>query len=57
MSWRDRLLIKLMSNKIVLKILSIPIVMTVLTKMTQTLSWVASTFSRKRKETQKNLRP
>jgi hypothetical protein len=52
MSWRDRLLMKMMGNKVVIRIMSIPIVMTILTKETQAFMWVISLFSRKKKETQ-----
>lgn len=50
MSWKDRLLIKLMSNKVVLKLMSIPFVVKILTKIIQAFSWVASLFSRNKKE-------
>jgi hypothetical protein len=46
-----------MGNKLVLKIMGIPIVMKILTKMTQALGWVTSLFSRKKKETQTKPQP
>jgi hypothetical protein len=52
MSWRDRLLMKLMGNKIVIRIMSVPIVVKILTKETQAFLWVMSLFSRKKKEAQ-----
>ena len=52
MSWRDRLLIKLMGNKIVIRIMSVPIVVKILTKETQAFLWVMSLFRRKKKEAQ-----
>ena len=50
MSWKDRLMLKMMSNKLVIKILSIPIVVKVLTKLTQMFISVTSLFKRKKKE-------
>ena len=44
------MLMKMMGNKVVIKIMSIPIVITVLTKETQAFMWVISLFSRKKKE-------
>jgi len=50
MSWKDRLMLKMMSNKLLIKILSIPIVVKVLTKLTQMFISVTSLFKRKKKE-------
>ena len=50
MSWKDRLLLKLMGSKMVLRIMSIPVVVKMLTTMTQAFSCVASLFNRKKKE-------
>jgi len=50
MSWKDRLMLKMMSNKLVIKILSIPIVVKVLTKLTQMFISVTSLFKGKKKE-------
>ena len=50
MSWKDRLMLEMMSNKLVIKILSIPIVVKVLTKLTQMFISVTSLFKRKKKE-------
>ena len=50
MSWKDRLMLKMMSNKLVIKILSIPIVVKVLTKLAQMFISVTSLFKRKKKE-------
>ena len=49
MSWKDRLMLKMMSNKLLIKILSIPIVVKVLTKLTQMFISVTSLFKRKKK--------
>jgi hypothetical protein len=51
MSWRDRMLMKIMSNRVVLKIMSIPIVVKIITVEMKAFMWVASIFSRKKKET------
>jgi hypothetical protein len=50
LSWKDRLMLKMMSNKLVIKILSIPIVVKVLTKLAQMFISVTSLFKRKKKE-------
>jgi hypothetical protein len=50
MSWKDRLMLKMMSNKLVIKILSMPIVVKVLTKLAQMFISVTSLFKRKKKE-------
>ena len=50
MSWKDRLMLEMMSNKLVIKILSIPIVVKVLTKLTEMFISVTSLFKRKKKE-------
>jgi hypothetical protein len=52
MSWRDRMLMKMMSNRVVLKIMSIPIVMKIITVEMKAFIWVMSLFSRKKKEAQ-----
>jgi len=46
------MLMKLMGNKLVIKIMSIPIVVKILTMETQALMWVISLFKRKKAETQ-----
>jgi hypothetical protein len=51
MSWRDRMLMKLMSNRVVIKLMSIPIVMKIITVEMKAFMWVMSLFSRKKKET------
>ena len=51
MSWRDRMLIKIMSNRVVIKIMSIPIVMKIITVEMKAFMWVMSLFSRKKKAT------
>ena len=51
MSWRDKMLMKIMSNRVVLKIMSIPIVMKIITWEMKAFMWVASLFSRKKKAT------
>jgi hypothetical protein len=50
MSWRDRMLMKLMSNRVVIKLMSIPIVMKIITVEMKAFMWVMSLFSRKKKE-------
>jgi hypothetical protein len=52
MSWRDKLLLKVMGNRVVLKIMSIPIVVKIITIEMKAFMWVASLFSRKKKEPQ-----
>ena len=51
MSWKDRLLIRIMGNRLVIKILSFPIVIKILTKMTQAVLWFISLFKRKKTPT------
>jgi hypothetical protein len=51
MSWRDKLLLKIMGNRVVLRIISIPIVVKIMTIEMKALMWVISLFSRKKKET------
>jgi hypothetical protein len=48
MSWRDRLLMKLMSNRLVIKIMSVPIIVKILTKVIQAFTRVTSPFKRKK---------
>ena len=50
MGWRDRLMLRILGNKLVVKILSIPIVMKVLMKLTQVFISLISLFQRKKKE-------
>jgi len=45
------MLMKLMSNRVVLKIMSIPIVMKIITWEMKAFMWVTSLFSRKKKGT------
>jgi len=54
MSWRDKLLLSVMSNRVVLKIMSIPIVVKIITAEMKAFMWVMSLFSRKKKEPQSN---
>jgi len=42
------MLMKLMSNRVVLKIMSVPIVMKIITVEMKAFIWVASLFSRKK---------
>jgi len=44
------MLIKIMSNRVVLKIMSIPIVVKIITVEMKAFMWVTSLFSRKKKE-------
>ncbi len=46
------MLMKMMSNRVVIKIMSIPIVMKIITIEMRAFMWVMSLFSRKKKETQ-----
>ena len=46
------MLMKIMSNRVVLKIMSIPIVMKIITVEMKAFMWVASLFSRKKKGTE-----
>jgi hypothetical protein len=48
MSWRDRMLMKLMSNRVAIKIMSIPIVMKIMTIEMKALMWVKAVFSRQK---------
>lgn len=48
MSWRDRLMMKVMSNRVIVKILSMPIVIKILTAEMKAFMWVASIFKRKK---------
>jgi hypothetical protein len=50
--WQDRLMLKMMSNKLVIKIFSIPIVMKVLMWETKVFLSIMSLFSRKKAEIQ-----
>ncbi len=49
MSWRDKLLLKIMGNKVVIKIMSTPIMMKIITAEMKAFIWVMSIFSRKKK--------
>jgi hypothetical protein len=49
MSWRDKLLLKIMSNKVVIKIMSRPIMIKIITFEMKAFMWVMSLFSRKKK--------
>ncbi len=51
MDWRDRLMMKLMGNRVVIKIFSIPIVVKILTVETQAFIWVVSKFKSKKEAT------
>ena len=48
MGWKDRLIMKVLGNKLAIRILSIPIVLRVLMGMTQMFVSVTSRFRRKR---------
>lgn len=48
MSTKDKLMMKLMTNKVLLKIISIPIVVKILTIETKAFMWLVSLFSRKK---------
>jgi hypothetical protein len=52
MSWRDKLLLKIMGSTVVIKIMSMPIVVKILTVETRAFLWVASLFSREKKAAQ-----
>ena len=56
MSWREKMLMRLMSNRVIIKIMSVPIVIKILTWETRAFLWVASLFSRK-KEAQPDQSP
>lgn len=45
------MLMKMMSNRVVIKIMSIPIVMKIITVEMKAFIWLMSLFSRKKKET------
>jgi hypothetical protein len=49
MRWRDRLLLKIMGNRVALKVMSIPIVIKIITAEMKAITWVVSLFSRKKK--------
>ena len=48
MGWKDRLLMKILGNKLAIKILSIPIVLKVLMWETEVFMSVISLFTRKK---------
>ena len=50
MRWQDRLMLKMMSNKLVIKIFSIPIVIKVLMWETKVFLSIISLFKRKKAE-------
>lgn len=50
MSWKDKLMMKMLTNKVLIKIMSIPIVMKIMTKETAAIIWVISRFSRKKSQ-------
>ena len=52
MSSKDKLLMRLMGNKLVLKLISIPIVVKILTKETQGLVWIMAPFRKKKSQTE-----
>ena len=49
MSWKDKLMLKMMSNPIIIKVFSMPIVVKILTKMTQAFIAITSVFKGKQK--------
>jgi len=52
MSWRDKLLLKIMGNRVVLRMMSNRIVMKIITAEMKIVMWLASPFSKKEKEEQ-----
>jgi hypothetical protein len=50
LSWRDRLLMRIMSNRLVIRIMSQPFVIRALTRLTNIFVWITSLFKRKKKE-------
>ena len=50
MSWKDKLMMKAMSNRVIIKIFSMPIVVKILTVEMKALMWVTSIFKRKKPE-------
>jgi len=50
MSWKDRLMMKAMSNRVIIKIFSMPIVIKILTAEMKVFMWVVSIFKRKKTE-------
>lgn len=51
MSWKDKMMLKMMSNKLVIKMMSNSIVIKILTIETQVIMRVVSLFSRKKVQT------
>lgn len=49
MSWKDKLMLKMMSNPVIIKIFSIPIVVKILTLITQAFMSIVSIFKGKKK--------
>ena len=50
MSWKDKLMLKMMGNKLVIKMMSSPIVIKILTVETKAFILVISLFSRKKSQ-------
>lgn len=50
MSWKDRLMLKMMSNRIVIKIFSIPIVVKLITLEMKAFMYLTSLFRREKAE-------
>ena len=50
MSWRDKMLLKIMGNRVVLRIMSNRIVMKIITAEMKAFMWLASLFSGKKEE-------
>jgi hypothetical protein len=48
MSWKDKLMMKMLGNKLIIKIFSIPIVLKTMMWMTQVILSVISVFKRKK---------
>jgi hypothetical protein len=48
MSWKDRFIMKMMGNKLIIKIFSIPIVLKIMMWETQVLMSIISLFRRKK---------
>ncbi len=50
MSWKDKLMLKMMTNPIIIKIFTMPIVVKMMTLMTQVLMAIFSLFKGKTEE-------
>ena len=52
MSWRDKMLLKIMGNRVVLKIMSNRIMMKIITVEMKAIMWLMSPFTKKKTEGQ-----